>query len=92
MTPGVYQSTDTIMLTVLCEAVARFERASKAIAANGEITAGSQGQEVVSPWVRVQDTSMAAIIKLCGRLGLDPVARMSLTAPEDNEDDDWIVN
>lgn len=92
MTPGVYQSTDQTMLLLLCENVARFERASAAIAKTGEVSTGSQGQDIVSPWVRLQDTATSNIIKLCGRLGLDPVARQALTAPDTDDDDGWIVN
>lgn len=86
MPAGVFTAADEGILAAYCEAKANHETATAHIAANGMFSTGSQGQEIVSPAVRVQSDNARLITQLGARLGFDPIARSGLSAAENNED------
>jgi P27 family predicted phage terminase small subunit len=82
MPPGVFKKTDKHLLVAYCEQVASHEEAVKKIERDGSVVNGSQGQLVVSPWVRIRNEAAGKIVTLGARLGLSPTDRANVNAPE----------
>lgn len=80
---NVYTGADEHLLSAYCEAVARHREASEALKVYGLVSTGSTGQEVVSPWLKIQNDQARLIVTLGARLGLDPVARQALATGDD---------
>jgi P27 family predicted phage terminase small subunit len=80
MPEGTYKSVDQTMLRCFCEEVAIYKRASATIFSSNSqlIIINSKGSEQKNPWLDVRDKAINNIQKLGVRLGLDPIARISL--------------
>ncbi len=85
MPKGVYLPTDAPLLVSFCEAAAMHKIASQHIAKEGAISKGSKGQDIVSPWVKIQSDNASKIASLGSKLGLTPVDRANLPTGEDDE-------
>lgn len=91
MPAATYAATDAFILSTLCEAVADYFDACKALREQGRYIAGSTGQLVLSPAVKDKNEQARLIYTLSQRLYLDPVARQALLAGEPGkvEDDEF---
>lgn len=83
--PGIYAKIDGFALAAFAAAWALHKQATQAIDAEGAVCPGSQGQSVVSPWVRIQADQARIMMSLGDRLGLDPKARAALAVPQENK-------
>ena len=70
---------DVDMFTAFCVAVAQYDDARKQVARNGITDMGSQGQLIVSPYLRAQNMLLEQIVKLGSRFGLSPADRASIS-------------
>lgn len=82
MVKGVFKPTDTYILAAYCEQVAAHDEAVAKIAQNGSVSVGSQGQEIVSPWVRIRNEAASKVVTLGAKLGLSPADRQSIPSGE----------
>jgi P27 family predicted phage terminase small subunit len=91
MPEGFFTSADTYALASYCEAVSTWHEATRYFAEGGSmIVRGSTGQDVPSPWIKIQADAARQINSFGVRLGLDPVARTSLNYnPSDEEEDEF---
>ncbi|MFC3079504.1 phage terminase small subunit P27 family [Phenylobacterium terrae] len=92
MPAGVYAATDENLLAAYCEAVAGWREATEAIKTQGRYVNGSTGQLVISPAVKDQNTQADQMNRLGARLGLDPVSRQNINAPETEEDNEFNIH
>jgi P27 family predicted phage terminase small subunit len=82
MPRGVYTSLDSALLAAFCVAVANWEAATLALKSEPQTVTGSTGQPVLNPLFKHQSEQARLIESLGARLGLNPVARQSLTVGE----------
>ena len=84
MPPGVYRKMDSFLLADYGMAWATHKRAAEEIAKTdfAWTETNDKGNSQPSPWLKILNTSAAALANLGGRLGLDPVARQGLRLPE----------
>lgn len=86
MPKGIYTAADSYALASYCEAAAMWHEATSYFACGGSlIVKGSTGQEVISPWVKIQADSARQMAAIGARLGLDPASRQQLNAPPEDE-------
>lgn len=81
MPDGVYLATDTETLVAYCDAVDTLRKAMLAIAAEGHVLETTFGPKR-NPWNTIATQTRQQIATLGTRLGLDPIARESINAPE----------
>ncbi len=80
---GVIKASDTDMLRIYCETVARYEEASRLLTRSGPLVKSARsGDYVRSPLVPVVRDYAALASRLAGALGLTPAARSGLHARE----------
>lgn len=90
MPEAVYTTADSFLLGAYCEAVSMWMEATDYFAKGGDrIVKGSSGQDVVSPWVKIQADSARQILQIGARLGLDPAARQALNTPKESAPDEF---
>jgi len=86
--PGIITSIDRDGLRVYCEAVARYEAASRLLATSQPLVRG-QGNLLVRNPMHLVVRDNADLIKTWAReLGLSPAARAGLQSPEKSNRDD----
>lgn len=87
MPPGLLTLADSQAIERMCVAWARFRECQRKIAQLTLFSRGSTGQLAMSPIVRIQNLA-AREMHLAGEaLGLSPVARARISAPEGLDDD-----
>ncbi|NVD44838.1 P27 family phage terminase small subunit [Qipengyuania atrilutea] len=82
MPTGVFKTTDQYLLAAYAEQVAAHEEAVREITKGGAVVMGSQGQPVVSPWVKIRNEAAGKLVTLGARLGLSPVDRSNLKSDD----------
>lgn len=87
MVAGVYTTLDEALMVVYCEAVAEHHLATEMLKTEPRLVPGSTGQMVPTPWLKIRTEQARLIAQIGPRLGLDPVSRQALNAPEAPEDD-----
>lgn len=90
MPPGVYRATDSGLLAAYCIAVARQRDALARVAIEGEVVevVGQFGSRMVrNPWALLLTEQGKLIATLGTRLGLDPMARENIKAPDQKPPD-----
>ena len=93
MPEGVYKTTDKHLLVAYCEQAASHEEACTKIAEQGAVVEGSQGQPVVSPWVKVRNEAAGKLVTLGARLGLSPADRAAVgTGDGKKETNPFLMN
>lgn len=93
MPGGVYTDADHGLLAAYCVAVANHQEATLALKSQPQMVTGSTGQPVVNPLFKHQGEQARLIVTLGARLGLDPVARQSLsTEAVDAEEDKFGIH
>jgi len=75
---GVIRSADSDVMRLYCEAVARYERASRLLDQSGPIIRGRQGDMVKNPLHQIVRDNATLVRSLAGELGLTPAARVGL--------------
>jgi P27 family predicted phage terminase small subunit len=85
---GVFKITDEMALAIHCETVADYWQACADVAAQGRYVSGSTGQLVQSPASKAKNELARLMLSQIVRLGLDPIARQALHAPEEGKADD----
>lgn len=88
---GLLKRLDQSVMEVWCTSVASYRASVKAIASEGAIVTGSQGQPVQNPHLRNM-TAQASVISRCVReMGFSPSARGSVEVVHDTpaESDPW---
>lgn len=88
MPEGVYSACDEHLLATYCEQVVMFQMAVAALNSEPPITTGSQGQQVVSPWVKVMNEASRLISTVGAQLGLNPSARQNINVDKGEPEDD----
>jgi P27 family predicted phage terminase small subunit len=78
----VLTAWDIEAFAAYCIVVSQFHEARKAVAKYGITDLGSQGQRIVSPYLRAQSLLLEAELKLAGRFGLTPGDRAGLVIPQ----------
>ena len=93
MPEGVYTATDGSALASYCEAEARRREIVEAFQADPVLTVpGSSGQPVANPLLAMERSYAELVSKLGGKLGLDPLARQTLSLQENTEVVDDLLN
>jgi P27 family predicted phage terminase small subunit len=85
MPPSLYGAADSDLLAAYCQAVATHRRATEALRNEGAVIGSPNGAPYQNPWVGIQNRQAQIMASLGSRLGLDPVARGSLSVPEGEE-------
>lgn len=85
MPRGVWTGADENLLAAYCEAAALHHEAADKLKTEPKVSIGSTGQAVVSPWVKIMADQARLMASLGARLGLDPMARQAINAPEDDK-------
>jgi P27 family predicted phage terminase small subunit len=86
MPDGVYLSTDVETLLAYCDAADTLRKAMWAIKIEGHVLQTPYGPKR-NPWTVIASQARQQIATLGTRLGLDPVARESIKAPEQQKPD-----
>lgn len=81
MPPGVYAPTDVDVLAAYCLAVDAHGKAAEALLIEGHVVQTIHGPKR-NPWGVVATQARAQIATLGTRLGLDPLARENINAPD----------
>ena len=87
---GVLTPWDADEFAVVCDAVARWQEASRVLDEEGPTGVNRFGERIVSPWFRVWMDASSALAKFGGRFGLSPSDRATLKvgdADTQKEDD-----
>jgi P27 family predicted phage terminase small subunit len=87
MVAGVYTQADEALMMVYCEAVAEHHAATEMLKTEPRLVKGSTGQLVPSPWLKIRSDQARIIAQVGPRLGLDPVSRQAISAPDAAPDD-----
>lgn len=85
---GVFKITDEMALASHCETVADYWNACADLAEQGRYVKGSTGQLVQSPAAKAKNELARLMLSQIARLGLDPIARQALYAPEESSTED----
>lgn len=93
MPPGTYTEADVPVLTIYCEALVMRHNALAIVAkpaetGGGMVVTGSAGQAAAHPMIAVASKQAEILLKCAALLGMSPVARTRLTAPDDEEKDE----
>lgn len=75
---GLLGEADALAVESLAVAVAAHREASRLVAVEGVLSAGSMGQPVMSGALRAMLGASMVIAKLCADLGMSPQARLRL--------------
>ena len=76
--PGVILAADTDALTLYCEAVARYQAASKALQKDGRMVVPGRGGMVKNPLHQIVRDTADQVRQFARELGLTPSARTGL--------------
>lgn len=87
MPPRLLTLADTQAIERMCVAWARFRECQRKIAALTMFNRGSVGQLTISPLLRIQAMAAREMQAAGMELGLSPVARARISAPETADDD-----
>lgn len=79
---AVIKASDSDVLRIYCEAVARYEEASRLLTRSGPLVKGLRGEFVKNPLHQVVRDNAVLVRSLAGDLGLTPSARTGLRAPD----------
>lgn len=84
MPPGVWSAIDQDLLGAYCTLAALHWEAVRRLKAGTAhyIEENARGGAQVGPWVRIQLDCASKMAQIGMRLGLDPVARLSMRAPQ----------
>lgn len=85
MPDKLYTPVERDLLAAYCEAADLHRRAVLAVRKEGEIAYGEKGAPYQNPWISIQNKQAQLLVTIGGRLGLDPVARSTLTVPPDDK-------
>src|SRR5262245_27529167 len=69
---GLLSAADTALLIACCQQWAAYQKAQKALRADGGITIGSTGVPIRSPHFFIADKALSACLRMWGELGLTP--------------------
>ena len=75
---GLLTGYDKKSLELYCLEWASYSEAIQMIKKHGPTTTGSQGQQVVSAWVRIRNQAAQNLIRLDERFGFSPLSRNRL--------------
>ncbi|UZF94385.1 phage terminase small subunit P27 family [Bosea sp. NBC_00550] len=87
MPPGLLTLADSQAVERMCVAWARFRECQRKIGALTMFSRGSTGQLAMSPLVRIQNLASKEMHLAGEALGLSPVARARISAPENVDND-----
>lgn len=85
MPPGVYAASDTESLAAYCLACAELKRAMGHLDVEGRVLMVETKQGTIpkrNPWGQIAREAMQQIATIGSRLGLDPMARENIKAPD----------
>lgn len=88
MPKGVWTPLEEGQLSAYCNAQATEEECARILNNSPMLVAGSQGQMVPHPLLRVRSDAARLMIQLSSKLGLDPHSRQALQVPDDSEEDE----
>ena len=86
MPDGIYSAADEAALEAFARYLVEYRSCCRQIAETGLLVRGADGPEI-HPLIPIRDTAARMINKLGESLGLSPVARTRLTAPDAFKDD-----
>jgi P27 family predicted phage terminase small subunit len=84
MPPAVYAAADQDLLAAYCIAADTLRQAVIALKTEPAVVEGANGAPYQNPWISIQSKQSQLLASLGARLGLDPAARESLSAPADD--------
>lgn len=76
---GVLTTADRETMSIYCQAVAAYRRATEDIAKTGLLVQGQKGNAVTNPLWRIQRDAARLILDCSARFGLTPADRVRLT-------------
>lgn len=77
---GVLTDPDRTALAAYCEAYAMWIKAKREVDRNGMTIIGANGEEKVSPYLRIVNMSVQQMVKLASELGITPASRSRVKA------------
>jgi P27 family predicted phage terminase small subunit len=83
---GILSSADNALLEMFAREWATYRKADREVQRDGELIFRRRTW-VMNPWLRVRDRSQTACLRLSQDLGLSPVARARLVAPDSSKTD-----
>lgn len=79
---GIYSPNESEILATYCQACDTMRNAAFKLQIMGDVIVDRYGSTKLNPWFRVQQSAAATIAALGPKLGLDPISREKLYAPE----------
>lgn len=85
MPKALYTAADRELLAAYCIAADTHRQAVEALKTQNAVVTGANGAPYQNPWVSIQSKQAQLMASLGARLGLDPAARESLSAPAEDQ-------
>ena len=83
---GMLSRLDVAVLSLYCDAFARWAAARKMVARTGECIATTNGNVVQNPWLGIANRAAADTLKAAVELGLSPTARARVSVVAGKKD------
>lgn len=81
--PGMLKSLDMAILEAYVVNICLMRDAADEINKSGHLSEGSNGNMVISPYVRILNTASIAVAKFAGELGFTPSSRSRIRVPKE---------
>ena len=82
---GCLTTADATSLKILCAALSRYDRATKAMASEGEVVEHDKQGRIRNPWLQVLREAEATIDKISTKFGMTPMDRTRIKVGGDGK-------